>query len=107
MQLGDLDRRIRIEQYTEVVDTWGQRTQVWSTLANVWANVLYESGEEKYEADQKVAVRLTKFIVRYSSAYNEKLRVVYNSEYYDIRSIEEIGRKDYQVLKALRKDNLT
>jgi hypothetical protein len=35
------------------------------------------------------------------------LRVLYNGQYYDIRSIENIDRKRFQVLRGLRKDNLT
>ena len=107
MQLGNLDRRIRIEQYSEVTDSWGQRTRVWSTLDTVWAMVRYESGSEELEADQMVAVRLTKFTVRYSSSYNEKLRVIYDGNIYDVRSIEELGRKRFQVLRSLRRDSTT
>lgn len=106
MQLGDLDRRVRIEQYTEVVDIYGQRTPVWSTLATVWAKVAYDSGEEKIEGNEKVAVRHTKFFIRYLGV-TEKMRVVYDSSYYDIRSIEEIGRERYLVLRCLKRDSTT
>lgn len=107
MQLGDLDRRIRVEQCTFVADSWGQRVPVWSTLTDCWAMLAYDGGDEKFEADQKVAVRVTKFFVRYNPLYTELLRVLYDGQYYDIRSIENIDRKRFQVLRGLRKDNLT
>ena len=104
MQLGDLDRRVRIEQCTWVTDSVGQRVAVWSTLAIVWAKVAYESGGERYEADQKIAERVVKFIVRYNSSLNETMRVVYDGSVYDILAIEDVDRERYQVLRSIRKD---
>jgi len=104
MQLGDLDRRIRVEQYTEVIDSMGQRVPVWSLLTNCWAKVIYENGSEVFEGDQKVAERMIKFIVRYSSTYKETLRILYDGCYYDVRSVENIERKQYQALRSLRRD---
>jgi len=108
MQLGDLDRRIRIEQYTDVADSWGQRVPVWSTLTTCWAKILYESTNETYQAEQKVAVRIVKFIVRYNSTYKETLRIIYDSDVFDVIGIaEEIGRERFQVLRTVKKDNLS
>jgi head-tail adaptor len=39
MNPGDFDQRITIQNVTESVDTFGQRVQAFSTLANVWAKV--------------------------------------------------------------------
>lgn len=103
MQLGDLDRRIRIEQCTYTTDSVGQRIAVWSTLITVWAMVVYESGNEKYEASQKVAERIVKFIVRYR-ALNETMRVVYDGRVYGILAIEDIERKRFLALRTLKKD---
>jgi len=66
--------------------------------------VSYDSGGERYEADQKVAERITKFIIRYNSSVTEVMRVVYGGCVYDILSIEEIGRQRYQVLRTIWKD---
>ncbi len=103
MQLGDLDRRIRIEQCTYTTDSVGQRIAVWSTLITVWALVAYESGTEVYEASQKVAERVVKFIVRYRSL-NETMRIVYDGVVYDILAIEEIDRKRFLAIRTLKKD---
>jgi SPP1 family predicted phage head-tail adaptor len=103
MQLGDLDRRIRIEQCTYTTDSVGQRIAVWSTLITVWAKIVYESGNEKYEANQKVAERIVKFIVRYRTL-NETMRVVYDGRVYDILAIEDISRDRYLALRTLKKD---
>ena len=104
MQLGDLDRRVRIDQCTWVTDSVGQRIAVWSTLSTVWTKVSYESGGERYEADQKVAERVVKFIVRYNSSLNETMRVVYDGVVHDVLAIEEVDRERYQVLRTIRKD---
>jgi SPP1 family predicted phage head-tail adaptor len=103
MQLGDLDRRIVIEQYTTTTDAYGQRVESWTTFATVWAKIMYEGGGEDFEAEQKTANRIVKFLIRYASV-TEKMRVSYASAYYDIENIEEVGRKNYLVLRCKKND---
>lgn len=100
MQLGDLDRRILIEQYTTAKDAYGQRVQSWTTYRQVWAKIAYEGGQEDFEAEQKSVNRIVKFFVRYDSGITEKMRISYGSLYYDINNIEEIGRQKYLVLRC-------
>lgn len=104
MQIGDLDRRITIQQATTASDVFGEQVETWSTYRKVWAKLSYESGNEFFEADQKTAVRTVKFTVRYDSSITEVMRISYNSAYYDIRSIEEVGRNRYLVLKTEKRD---
>lgn len=105
MQLGDLDRRVVIEKPTATADTYGQRVDVWTTHATVWARMAYESGDETYEAEQKVATRIVKFFVRYDAAITERMRVSFESALYDILAVEQISRKRFMVLKTQKKDS--
>jgi len=107
MQIGDLDRRITIQQSTATKNSYGEDVDSWATYRKVWAMLTYESraSNEQYEADQKVAVRIVKFTVRYDSAITEKMRISWDSGIYDIRSIEEISRERYLVLKCEKRDN--
>ena len=42
-QAGQLDRRITIQTFSETTDTFGQEVKSFSTLAQVWANVVEKS----------------------------------------------------------------
>ena len=105
MQIGELDRRITIQESTATTDSYGEETLVWSTYRKVWAKLGYVSGNETFEADQKTAIRTEKFFVRYDSCITEKMRISWDSGYYDIRAIEQLGREKYLVLKCERRDN--
>ena len=87
MNPGDFDQRITIQNVTESVDTFGQRVQTFSTLANVWAKVEEKTGSEGETSDQIVATRKVQFLIRYRNDINERMRVVYRSKTYMIESI--------------------
>jgi len=104
MQIGDLDRRITLQVATTASDVFGEEIETWSTYREVWAKLAYVRGDEQFEAMEKTAVRVEKFFVRYDSGITEKMRVYWDSVYYDIRAIEQLGRKEYLVLKCERRD---
>jgi len=100
MQLGELRRVIRIDHFTLAADGNNQEIKTWSKLATVWAKVSYVSGGEVYEADQRVALRIAKFFIRYRSDVDETCRILYDTKYYDILGIEEVDRKRFLVIKC-------
>ena len=104
MQIGNLDRRITVQTSTTSTDAVGQPIETWATYRKAWAMLTYDRGDEYFEADQKTAVRIVKFIIRYDSGVTEKMRICYGSGLYDIRAIEEIGRQKYLVLKTEKRD---
>jgi SPP1 family predicted phage head-tail adaptor len=104
MQIGDFDRRIKIQGYSEVTDGYGQMLPVWSTLTDAWAKVAYEDSTEMDEADQLVAVSVVKFFVRLRKDIDETMRVKWDGMYYAITSIEEINPK-YMVIRTEYKDS--
>jgi SPP1 family predicted phage head-tail adaptor len=105
MNPGDLDQRIVIQGLSEEADTFGQRVQNFSTLANVWAKIEERKGNEKELGDQLVATRFVDFIIRYKSGLNERMRIVYNSQTYLIESIiKEDARKSFMRITTKLKD---
>jgi len=104
MQIGDLDRRITIQQSTTTTNDYGEKVDGWATYRKVWAMLSFVRGDEQFEAEQKTAVRVVKFFVRYDSSITEKMRISWDSKIYDIRSIEQVSREKYLVLKCERKD---
>ena len=100
MQLGDLRRRVTLQNYTDAVDEHGQEVRTWADIAEVWADMTYQSGGEDYQADQRVAERIVKFTIRYRSDVDETCRVYYDSRYFYIEGIERMHRKRYLILKS-------
>lgn len=100
--IGTLDRRICIETPTSSRGTSGQELLTWATFAECWAGVEYPGtkSDEGVIADQEVSVTTVNFIIRYRDGLNQKMRIVYNGENYDILNKFELGRREFLKLPA-------
>lgn len=99
MKFGRMDSRILIERATLTTNAYGERTQAWTTLATVWADVIFRegSGNEQVQSLQLMSKQPVHFIIRYSTTVagvTPKDRVTYNSKEYNIEAIQEIGRNE-------------
>lgn len=106
MNIGDFDRRITIQTFTVAKNTEGEDIRTWSTLITLWAKKIDTSGNEMFEADQLTAIGKIDWIIRYRTDITERMRISFDSEYYDVLNIEEIeeeGRKRYLLLKTEKK----
>lgn len=108
MIIGKSDRRITIERATETTNGYGEKVASWATLITVWAELQKTSGmRESIDNRQDTARQQLNFKVRSSTdsrAVTTKDRVVYDSKYFDIIGIEEIGRNDQLVLNCVLND---
>ena len=104
-EIGKLDQRVVIQNYTTTRDASGDQLETWSTLATVWAGVRYESGSEQQESDQKVATRTIIFTIRYLAGLTEKSRIVWDSRNYDVQFIDGNQRMRYYYLRAEARNN--
>lgn len=93
MNIGRLDRKIVIESYTLSKNALNESVGSWSTYHTCFANVLKSGGNEYIEADKVTATNRVKFKIRFFAGINEKMRIVYNSNYYDIIEIQELERE--------------
>ena len=102
-QPGDLDRRITIQQNTPTQDGAGQPIASWADLATVWAEVVPVGGSETFQAKQTGAEAVAKFRIRYRGDVLRKMRVVYDSDNYDISDVAEdrrFERRQYEIITA-------
>ena len=106
MQTGQLDKLITIRGYTVTTLASGQEQKTFADVTIVFGNVRYITGNEAYQADQKVATR--KLIV---TIYNrivtitEKNQLVIDSVNYAILSITPIENEFYLELEVENRDN--
>ncbi len=109
MIAGKLDRYITIEQAVYTADTTTGERQVdsWSTYKSVWAKKLQPMSMERVEGDQIALVDTYNYTIRYYDApsVTARMRILDESEYYDIIGIKELGRRDGLLIIAAKRDN--
>lgn len=100
MKGGILDRRIIIQNKSEVVATNGQRTLTWATFLTVWSNPVEKDGFEKTDNNNRSTNRMVHFRIRYNSTITNEMRILWGSEYYKIEDTKELGRQDGLIIVA-------
>lgn len=102
MNLGQLDRRISIEQATQQQDGYGQVVpQDWTVFANAWAKYTPLSGDEAQgDANRETQRSTVKFTIHYIAGVTATMRIVYQNAYWDITRIVELGRRRLLELHA-------
>jgi SPP1 family predicted phage head-tail adaptor len=97
MDAGKFDELVTIESYTESVSSnTGQRTQSWSTYAQVWAQVKESDfGSELVGAERVEHKTRVNFITRWDAGFNVKMRINWGGNYYNILNIAEKERRLY------------
>ena len=102
---GGLDRRITIQQNTPaaVPGGTGELIDSWADLATVWAEVIPVGGSEIFAARQTGAETVKKFRIRYRGDVLRKMRVVYDTDNYDIQDVAEdrrFERRQFEIITA-------
>ena len=96
MRIGKLDRKITIQFRSISQNDYGEAVAAFSSSASVWAMIETQPrGKEKVNNGIETSQQSVNFLIRYSSAVDDVTngdRVLYNSQYYDIESVQEVGR---------------
>lgn len=108
---GTLNRLVTIEQPTYEIsgDTNNKYIDAWSTYKTCFAGLVHKQSQETFEAGQMVATDTFEWKLWYGDAPAIKMdmRVKYNSEYYYIVGIKELGYKEAWLITSIRRDNGT
>ena len=103
--IAAMDTIIYLQSFTTTADSYGGLTKTWATDATEKAKLdcsATGSGED-YEDHVNRSVSRIAFTIRWKSTPTVKNRVLYADEAYDIRKIEEIGRRKFLKITAERK----
>lgn len=102
MNVGDLDRRIRIEQFSTSQNAFGEPVKTWAVLAHVAAHVEHLEQPERFNADsQEYAEDATKFTIRHRSDVDVTQRVLYRDNTYRITGTRELDRRRWLEVMAV------
>tara|TARA_Y100000401_G_C8325657_1_gene228069 strand:- start:101 stop:427 length:327 start_codon:yes stop_codon:yes gene_type:complete len=106
MNIGELDTRIALYSQSVSTDAWNHENKSRVLLETVWAKVTYKSGTETQTANQRVGVDKIEFLIRYRSGLSARnTEVQKGTDYYDVHSIEVIGRNEALRLITTLRDN--
>ncbi len=100
---GRLDRLVTIEQNTPTQDAAGQPIKSWAELATVFAEVIPVGGSEIFQAKQFGAEAVKKFRIRYRGDVLRQMRLVYDSQEFDISDVAEdrrFERRQFEIITA-------
>ncbi|WP_313256365.1 phage head closure protein [Stenotrophomonas acidaminiphila] len=92
---GDLNRRITIEQRGAGKDEWGQPTETWLSVGEVWAGIAGETGlgaiRSNLQAGAPASIARYSFLVRFEVVgrlgINPGMRIVYDGLVFDIKGV--------------------
>ena len=104
-KIGRMNSRITIQQRTLVENTYGEKTEQWTTLATCWAKADFpvSSSDEKINDGLQTGHLKVVFTIRYRTGITEVNRIVFNSENYDIQFVQNTARNNYLVITAIRR----
>lgn len=108
MQAGKLDRRVRLERFTETRDEYNEPVKTWALLATRWAFYEPLSDGEKFRAGETAANASARFQIRYSPTVadlNPKDRLIFEGVTHDIIRVKELTRREgLEITTAARAD---
>lgn len=92
MNIGKLNRQITIETPVNTVDSYGQPSTSWTLFGKYFADIKNISGVgfirgERVSADKEVSTSSYSMRVRYNPAIKANMRVLYNSQVFEIRQV--------------------
>ena len=94
MIIGALDRKITIYSLTATKDAAGQPINSRTQFATVYAGVEYQASDESIHADTTTAKTKIEFTIRHLDGLNEQMQIYFDSKYFEIISIQPIGRRE-------------
>jgi SPP1 family predicted phage head-tail adaptor len=96
MNAGRLNRYVTIEEPTKTA-VYGERTLTWSTLAQVWAEILPASSREAYRQSQVVAEMSYLVRIRYRDDVTADMRIAWGA-----KTLEIVGHPYEEYLDGSR-----
>lgn len=103
MNIGDLDRRITIQSLDSTQDpVTGHWKKDWSDWKILAASKVDMPAHDRMQANQIINIGDEVFTIRYNSGVNTTQRISWDGNLYELKSIQEIGRKRWMRIIAQR-----
>lgn len=100
MAAGKFDRRITLEAASSRTSAAGAVEQVWTRVADAWAELVSSSGGESFGDDQVTAITRATWKIRYRPNVTTSMRIVARGQVYEINDVTETDRNRELVLSC-------
>lgn len=98
---GKLDRRVTIERKTTSRSSTGAVIETWATWRTVFMGKSDITANERFRADQELAVETTVWESHYIDGLRTDDRLSVDGKVYDILGIAEVGRRAGHQITAM------
>ena len=98
MKIGRLNKRITIQEYSNIIDEEGFHKKEWVDLKTVWGSIKNYNNKEKFQSDTIHDKQTCEVLIRYTSGVTNANRIKYNNTYYNILSVQNINEQNKELL---------
>lgn len=97
---GKLRHRVEIQEFVEVINSFGERERYWATFANVWAAIEPLSAKEFVAAQQMQSSVTARITIRYRPGIKPAMRILHRGKIYNIAGIlaDKVSGLEYLTL---------
>lgn len=100
--IGERTERVTIQAPAVTKSDCGEPDKTWTDLETVWASIEHLTGREYWEAQQVQGERTLTFTFPYWRGLGYRHRLSYDSRYFDIKEIDDVGNKHaYHRVRAI------
>jgi len=94
--------RISIQASSATQNDTGEEILSWSELAEVWAAIEHKlGGSDEIEQAQRVTAHTSViFVIRHRADMTEKMKILWDSKFWNIRSLLPDNHKDFLTIEA-------
>ena len=100
MNVSNFRYKIVIEQVTKTKDSYGAEDTVWSTYKTLSASKKELGGTDVISNQEVFKTNTVEFTTHYREGITDDMRVVFNTEYYKILNIAEVGFKTGLIIRC-------
>ena len=94
-----------VEKEVTTKNAAGTPIESYNFLKESYAGITLRSGDTSFTAEGALPFNNVEFLLRYDSRINYKCRFSYENQYYKIKHIQVMGRKDWMLVKAIVWEN--
>lgn len=95
MDVGELDKRITLKAKGTTQSSTGAITGASSTIATVWAKIIWLGSRERFISERPIAFKAGKAFIWFRSDVFQKSFFTFESVNYEIIGLKEIGNKEF------------
>jgi SPP1 family predicted phage head-tail adaptor len=97
MNIGQLNKKITIQQKVKVADSGGGYSKTWQDIATTWANIKPIKSETVVRAEKKQVDQTHIVTIRYRTDIQAYMRVSYKGRYFYILSTLNTDEQNKQL----------